>query len=84
MGRELAIELVCDTQKPELLNASLPGAATEIVVFKPSAPEARRVTEKLLWETGVEFDGEQLCQLPLGSFVGFNRLSGASLAGRVF
>jgi hypothetical protein len=35
-------------------------------------------------ETGAAFDAEQLRALPLGSFVGFNRLSGASLAGRVF
>lgn len=52
--------------------------------------EASSILQTQVWsgrkesETGVEFDGEQLRQLPMGSFVGFNLVSGASLAGRVF
>jgi hypothetical protein len=83
-GRELHVELIADTQRPELLNGSLTGAATELVVFRQMTPEGRRVTEKLLREAGCEFDPVQLTALPLGSFVSFNRLSGASLAGKVF
>ena len=83
-GRELHVELILDTQRPEMLNGSLTASVTEIVLFRQMSPDARRATEKLLWETGAAFDPEQLRALPLGSFVGFNRLSGASLAGKVF
>lgn len=83
-GRELGVELVCDTQRPELLNGSLTGAATEMVCFRQMSPAAWRVTEKLLWETGNAFDPAQLRALPPGSFVSFNRISGGALAGRVF
>lgn len=83
-GRELNVELILDTQRPELLNGSLTASITEIVLFRQMSPDARRATERLLLETGAVFDAEQLRALPLGSFVGFNRISGASLAGRVF
>jgi hypothetical protein len=83
-GRELIVELIVDTQRPEMLNGSLTASLTEIILFRQMSPDARRATEKLLMETGAAFDAEQLRALPLGSFVGFNRLSGASLAGRFF
>ena len=57
---------------------------TEIILFRQMSPDARRAPEKLLSETGAAFDPEILRTLSLGSFVGFNRLSGASLAGKVF
>ena len=83
-GRELNVEIIVDTQRPEMLNGSLTASLTEIILFRQMSPDARRATEKLLLETGAGFDAEQLRSLPLGSFVGFNRLSGASLAGKVF
>lgn len=83
-GRELNVELVLDTQRPEMLNGSLTASITEIVVFKQMSPDARRITERLLLETGMCFNPDQLRALPLGSFIGFNRLSGANLAGKVF
>jgi hypothetical protein len=43
-----------------------------------------REVQKILMRTGIAADASQLCQQPPGSFVGFNRISGASLAGRVF
>ena len=83
-GRELGVELVCDTQKPELLNGSLVGAATELICFRQVSSAAIRATEKALENSGNDFDRSALTALPMGSFIGFNRLSGASLAGRVF
>jgi len=83
-GRELGIELVCDTQKPELLNGSLAGAATELVCFRQVDRDALRATETMLQSSGNDFSAAALRELPPGSFIGFNRISGASLAGRVF
>ncbi len=83
-GRELGVELVCDTQKPELLNGSLVGSATELVCFRQIDRDALKATETMLSSSGNTFDPAQLRSLPAGSFVGFNRLSGASQAGRVF
>jgi hypothetical protein len=83
-GRELGIELVLDTQRPELLNGSLTGACTEIVAMRLMNPEGVRALGKILMGAGIMADAGQLCRQPLGSFVGFNRISGASLAGKVF
>ena len=83
-GREIGIELVLDTQRPELLNGSLTGACTEIIAMRLMNPEGVRALGKILMGAGIMADAGQLCQQPPGSFVGFNRISGASLAGRVF
>ena len=83
-GRELGIELVLDTQRPELLNGSLTGACTEIIAMRLMNPEGVRALGKILMGAGIMADAGQLCQQPPGSFVGFNRISGASLSGRVF
>lgn len=83
-GRELGVELICDTQKPELLNGSLVGAATELVCFRQVSAEALRSTEKALANSGNSHDPAALRTLPPGAFIGFNRISGASLPGRVF
>lgn len=82
-GRELHVELILDTQRPELLNGSITASLTELVVFRQMSPDARRATDRLLLETGI-VPPESLRTLPLGSFIGFNRLSNASRAGRVF
>lgn len=81
-GRELGIELVCDTQHPERLNSSLVGNCTEIVIFRLLAKESVRAVKDILSLAGIEADAAGLCQQPMGSFVGFNRQSGASLSGR--
>jgi len=77
-GRELGIELVLDTQRPETLNPSVTGAITELVCFKLTSPEALRTVRDL------GADREAVAALPLGSFISYNRLSGATLTGRVF
>jgi hypothetical protein len=43
-----------------------------------------REAETLLQSSGNSFDPAALRALPPGAFVGFNRISGMSLAGRVF
>lgn len=83
-GRELHVELIVDTQRPEMLNDSLVGAATEWVCFRQASAAALRATEIALRTTGNVYDPAALRALPLGSFIGFNRLSGGTLAGRVF
>ena len=77
-GRELDVETVFDTQRPELVNPSITGAATELVCFKLLSPEALREVGKL------GADRERIAALPLGSFVSYNRLTGGELAGKVF
>lgn len=83
-GRELQIELVVDTQRPELLNGSLTGSCTEIVLMRLMDEAGVREMKKILLRAGIAADVDALCRQPPGSFVSFNRISGASLAGRVF
>lgn len=83
-GRELGIELVCDTQQPELLNGSLLGGCTEIVTFRLMGPRSVRALKNILLLAGISADADALCTQPMGRFTGFNRISGASLAGKVF
>ena len=77
-GRELGVELVLDTQRPELVNASITGAATELVCFKLLSPDALNAVKKL------GADRDAVAALPLGTFVGYNRLSAGMLTGKVF
>ena len=77
-GRELGVQLLIDTQRPENVNPSLTGGATELVAFKLISPEAVRAVSRL------DADPAAVSALPLGSFLAYNRLSGGSLAGRVF
>lgn len=83
-GRELHVELILDTQRPELLNGSLVGALTELVAFRLQGTEALRAFERMSQDSGLVVSRQEIASLPLGSFIGFNRLSGARLGGRVF
>jgi len=77
-GREENIELVCATQLPHKVNAAITGQSTELVCFRLDEEKALDRIEELR-------AGRELIQnLPLGSFVSYNRLSGGRLAGRVF
>ena len=77
-GREENLELVCATQLPHKVNATVTGQATELVCFRLNEPLAVRCV------TGLGADGEKINALPMGSFVTYNRLNGACLAGQVF
>ena len=83
-GRVVDVELVRDTQRPELLNASIVGALTEIVCFRLMSGDALRAVEKMLADSGIVCGRQTVAALPLGSFLARNRLSGGSLAGRMF
>jgi DNA segregation ATPase FtsK/SpoIIIE-like protein len=77
-GRELVIHVILDTQRSEMVNASIVGAATELVAFKLISPDALRTVARIGAEPSV------VGALPLGQFVSYNRLNGISLSGRVF
>lgn len=77
-GREFGVQLLLDTQTPEKLNSSLTGQATELVCFRLLSPEAVRAVARL------GADAAHVGRLPLGTFISYNRISGGSLAGRVF
>ncbi len=62
----------------ELVNASVTGSCTELVCFKLNAPDGLRTVCKL----GAA--PEVVAALPLGSFISCNRLSGGTLAGKLF
>ena len=78
MGRELGVHLVMDTQRPERVNSSVIGSATELVSFRLISPDALRTAGRL------GADQDRIAALPLGSFLALNRLSGGTLAGQVF
>ena len=77
-GREENLELVCATQLPHKVNASITGQSTELICFRLSEPLAlSRVAE-----LGAERD--VVAALPLGSFVSYDRVGTGKLAGKVF
>lgn len=77
-GREENLELVCATQLPHKVNASVTGQSTELVCFRLNEPLAlNRVRE-------LGADADVVKNLPLGEFVSYNRLDSGTLAGKVF
>ena len=48
-ARELKVEPACDTQPPELLNGSLAGSGTEIIIFRLIPVPNRKRSEALPW-----------------------------------
>ena len=77
-GREENLELVCATQLPHKVHASITGQATELVCFRTDEPLAlARIRE-------LGLDANEVQQLPLGAFVALNRISRGRLGGSVF
>jgi hypothetical protein len=78
MGRAETLELMCATQLPHKVHASITGQATELICF--------RLDERLALDRVAELGANpaQIQALPLGSFQALNRLSRATLAGQVF
>lgn len=76
-GRSDGVEFVFDTQRPEKLNPSIVGAATEKVAFRLDEKQALRA----MAEQG--HNAEQVRTLPLGSFVS-RTIRGAVVCGKVF
>lgn len=77
-GAETGVELLLDTQTPEKLNPSLDGQLNELVCFKLISSEALKAVERM------GADPDEVKNLPLGSFVAYNRISGDVLRGKVF
>lgn len=77
-GREENLELVCATQLPHKVNAAITGQSTDMICFRLDEEKALTRIEELRGERDV------IQNLPLGSFVSYNRLSGGKLAGKVF
>ena len=78
MGRELNTHMMLDTQRPEMVNPSITGAATEMICFRLMSPEALKAVQKL------GADPQEIASLPLGRFISYNRLTGGILRGRMF
>jgi hypothetical protein len=76
-GRSDQVQFVFDTQRPEKLNPSIVGAATEIVCFRLDEKQALRAVGDMRAEA------EVVRALPFGSFKSY-ALNGVTLAGRVF
>jgi hypothetical protein len=77
-GREENVELITATQLPHKYHSSILGQSTELVCFRLDERLALDAVEGL----GAERTAVQ--QLPLGSFIAWNRLSRGQLRGKVF
>ena len=76
-GRSDGVEFVFDTQRPERLNPSVIGAATEIVCFRLDERQALKSV------AAMQHDAEQVRALPFGSYVS-RTIQGGAVTGRVF
>lgn len=76
-GRSDGVEFVFDTQRPEKLNPSVVGAATEIVCFRLDERQALRAVASM------GHNPDEIRALPMGSFVS-RTIQGGFLKGRVF
>lgn len=77
-GRAENLELLVASQMPHKIHSSVSGQATELVCFKLQERLAPDAVEDL------GADRETVETSPLGLFASWNRLSGASLSGRLF
>lgn len=77
-GLEYGIQLVTATQEPHRVNSTIVGQAGELVCFRLQEPKA--------WDCVRDLgaDVEAVKALPLGSLIGYHRLSGGVRAGKVF
>lgn len=78
LGREENIELLSATQNPQWVNPHLTGTSTELVCFRLAEDKALAEIQRL------GLSPPQIAGLPLGKFISINRLSGRTLAGKVF
>jgi len=83
-GRELNPRLIVDTQRPELVNPSVTGQCTGLVCLKLLPSGQSDCPVKTVSRLGA--DPRLVQQLPLGSFIGYNRLEVpfTMLRGRLF
>ena len=77
-GAERGIQLFTCTQEPHRVNSSIVGQCPELVCFRLQEPKAWACIKDL----GADVD--QVKELPLGSFIAYNRLSYGTLEGKLF
>ncbi len=78
MGRSENLELVTATQEPHRLNSSILGSATELVCFRlQESIELKKIQ-------GLGADSDAVSQLPLGSFISYNRVTLKKFCGKLF
>jgi hypothetical protein len=77
-GREEGLELLSCTQYPHQVNAAITGSATEIISFRLDEPLALQRLAAL------GMPARDVSALPLGTFIGKNRLTGGLLTGKMF
>jgi len=77
-GSEKGIRLMLTTHEPHRINSSVLGQTTELVCFRLQEPKA--------WESvnALGMDAVAVSRLPMGHFISKNRLSGVTLAGRMW
>jgi hypothetical protein len=78
MGRSEHLELVVATQMPHKIHGSIIGASTELVCFRLDEVHALEKVEELGGDPAL------VRALPMGTFQAWNRISDATLSGRVF
>ena len=76
-GREEHMELICATQTPQRINASITGQSTELVCFHLDEKNSLDAVEEL------GADRAAVQALPPFHFISYNRDNGARLAGRL-
>lgn len=77
-GREEGIELVLATQLPHRVNDAITGQSTELVCFRLDEEKALDRIEEL------RADRTLVQELPLGSFISYNRLTRGTIRGKLF
>jgi hypothetical protein len=78
MGRVENLELVTLTQRPQKVNDSITGSATELVCFKlTESVQLRKISE-------LGADAAAVSQLPLGKYFSHDCVHGGFVTGRVF
>jgi len=78
MGRAENLELVTLTQRPQKVNDSITGSATELVCFKlTESVQLRKISQ-------LGADSTAVSQLPLHHFISYNCVTGGCVTGRVF
>ena len=77
-GRSDGVEFVFDTQRPEKLNPSVVGAATEVVCFRLDEKQALRAV------AGMGLDSVAVARLPLGTFTAKSVIGSEAGTDKVF
>jgi hypothetical protein len=81
-GRELNLHVVCDTQRPDLVNGSILDSATELVCFKLLGPRSDALTA--IAKLGADAGKIGAVNFPKGAFIAYNRLTGGTIEGKMF